>query len=212
MNKKTTGLVAGAAGAALLMGGATFALWNDSAWVDGGAITAGNLDVSAGAVSWKDVSEDRTQGNHSINLDTFRIVPGDTIQGTLPLKAALQGDNLVAELSLDKLGVTGNEQLLAELAEHATYEVRLDGTTIVDATPLAEAEALRFASADNSQNVAPLPTLPAALTATPNLEVVLTVTFDEDVAGRDLTRAKATLKDFDVALTQVRDAGVDGGF
>lgn len=211
MNKKTTGIVAGAAGAALLMGGATFALWNDSAEVAGGAITAGNLDVEAGTVSWQDVSADRTQGDHEINLDTFRIVPGDTVEGTLPLSAALQGDNLVAELSLDRLGVTGSGQLLAELAEHATYEVRLDGETIVDATPLAAAQPLRFASADNSQNVAALHTLPAALTDDANLEVVLSVTFDEDVAERDLVQAKAALKAFDVTLTQVRDGGV-GGF
>lgn len=211
MNKKTTGIVAGAAGAALLMGGATFALWNDSAAVAGGAITAGNLDVAAGTVSWQDVSADRTQGDHEINLDTFRIVPGDTIEGTLPLTAALEGDNLVAELSLDKLGVSGNGQLLAELAEHATYEVRLGDETLVEATPLAKAQPLRFTSEDNKQNVAELPTLPAALTDDPNLEVVLSVTFDSDVDERELVQAKAALKAFDVTFTQVRDGGV-GGF
>ena len=31
MQKKTTGVLAGVAGAALLMGGTTFALWSDSA-------------------------------------------------------------------------------------------------------------------------------------------------------------------------------------
>lgn len=211
MNKKTTGIVAGATGAALLMGGATFALWNDSAEVAGGAVTAGHLDVEAGTVSWQDVSADRTQGDHEIDLDTFRIVPGDTVEGTLPLSAALQGDNLVAELSLDRLGVTGSGQLLSELAQHATYEVHLDGETVVEATPLAAAQPLRLASADNSQNVAALHTLPAALTDAPNLEVVLSVTFDEDVAERDLVEAKAALKAFDVTLTQVRDGGV-GGF
>lgn len=211
MNKKTTGLIAGAAGAALLMGGATFALWSDSAEVAGDAITAGNLDVEAGDVTWMDVSADRTQGDHEIDLDTFRIVPGDTVRGTLPISAALEGDNMVAELSLDRLGVHGDHGLLAELAEHATYEVLLDGETIVGSTALGAAQPLRFASVDNSQNVAAIDVLPATLGATPNLEVVLTVEFDEDVAEQDLVEAQAALKAFDVTLTQVRDGGV-GGF
>ena len=53
MNNKTKGLVAGLAGAAVLAGGSTFALWSDSDSVDGGAITAGNLDVAAiGTPAW----------------------------------------------------------------------------------------------------------------------------------------------------------------
>ncbi|WP_410602946.1 TasA family protein, partial [Bacillus sp. SIMBA_008] len=47
MNKKLTGIVAGAAGAALLLSGGTYALWYDSAEAPGGTITAGNLDVAA---------------------------------------------------------------------------------------------------------------------------------------------------------------------
>lgn len=209
MNKKTTGIVAGAAGAALLVGGATFALWSDSAPVAGGTITAGNLDVEAVAPEWKDVSADRTGGPHAIDLETFRIVPGDTIQGTFGFKAALEGDNMVAELSLDQVAAQG--ELLAELAEHATFQV-VSGGTVIDSGDLDEAEGLLFASADNSQNVAALPTLPATLGTDPNVSLVVELTFDEDVAEQDLVGATALLEDFHVTLTQVRDAGVGGGF
>jgi len=209
MNKKTTGVVAGAAGAALLLGGATFALWSDSAPVDGGTITAGNLDVEAVAPQWKDVSADRTDAGHVIDLDTFRIVPGDTIQGTFGFKAALEGDNMVAELSLDEVSAQG--ALLAELAEHATFTV-LSGGTVVDSGDLSDAEGLLFASADNGNNVAALPTLPADLGTDANVSLVIEVTFDEDVADQDLVRANAVLADFSVTLSQVRDAGVGGGF
>lgn len=209
MNKKTTGVIAGAAGAALLVGGATFALWSDSAPVAGGTITAGNLDVEAVAPQWKDVSEDRAGGAHAIDLTTFRIVPGDTIEGTFGFKAALEGDNMVAELSLD--GVSAQGELLAELAEHATYTVR-SGGEVVASGDLDEAEALLFASADNGDNNAPLPTLPAALGTDPNVSLVVELTFDEDVDQQDLVRASAVLEDFNVTLTQVRDAGSGGGF
>lgn len=48
MKKKTTGIIAGAAGAALLMGGSTFALWSDSVDVPDSTITSGNLAVEIG--------------------------------------------------------------------------------------------------------------------------------------------------------------------
>ena len=60
MNKKTKGTLAGIAGAALLLGaGGTFALWSDTADVDGGAFRSGNLDVQADGPRWYDVSPDR---------------------------------------------------------------------------------------------------------------------------------------------------------
>ena len=68
MNKKTTGILAGTAGAALLIGGGTFALWNDAANVGGGTITTGNLDIQEieGGWSWVDLSEDRSDAGHEI--------------------------------------------------------------------------------------------------------------------------------------------------
>ena len=211
MNKKTTGLVAGAAGAALLMGGATFALWSDSANVEGGRITAGNLDVEAVAPVWNDVSADRSEGAHVIDLDTFRIVPGDTIEGKFGFRAALEGDNMVAELSLADLDGYGNPAFVAALASEATYEVYVDGE-IVDHGDITDAESIFLASEDNTQNRPELPALPADLPADANVELVVFVTFPDEIAERDLVEASAKLKDFRVTLTQSRDAGVGGGY
>lgn len=209
MNKKTTGLVAGAAGAALLLGGATFALWSDSDPVAGGTITAGNLDVKATQPTWRDVSQDRTDAGHVIDLERFRIIPGDTIRGTFGFKAALEGDNMVAELSLADLGASGD--LLEALASEATYEVTVDGE-VVAGGDLFAAEPVLFASADNSHNVATLPTLPADLPGSPNVALVVDITFPETVTDQDLVRTNAVLDDFAVTLGQVRDSSGQGGY
>lgn len=97
--KKTTGFVAGAAGVALLMSGATFALWQDSDTVHDETITAGNLavDVDQHAVTWTDTSS----GDEITNLGAFRIVPGDTIEGRFPIDVELEGNNLDAKLSFN---------------------------------------------------------------------------------------------------------------
>ena len=111
MNNKTKGAIAGIAGIALLAGGTTFALWNDGVNVDGGIITAGNLDVATvGTTQWVDTSANRTDAGHTIDLNDFKIVPGDTIQGTFGIAAALQGDNLVANLGLS-LGRQGRRRI-----------------------------------------------------------------------------------------------------
>ena len=102
MRNKTKGVIAGVAGLALLSGGVTYSLWSDSATVPGGTITNGNLDVAAiGALAWVDVSPDRADAGHAItDLATWRMVPGDIIEGTQGIGVALEGDNLVATLEV----------------------------------------------------------------------------------------------------------------
>jgi len=143
MTTKTTrrrnAVIAAVAGVALLTGGwGTYALWQQEAKLNGGTITAGQLDITAGTPNQWDVSADRNdstiddvtteisagfdaitlnadgkgplQGHPIQKLETWRIVPGDTVALTFPYKITLKGDNLVAALTLegmDKL-VTGN--------------------------------------------------------------------------------------------------------
>lgn len=106
MSKKTTGIIAGAAGAALLIGGGTFALWSDSASINNNTLTTGNLDIVAAAcatdaanVVWTDQSPNRSDLGHAITASTWRGVPGDVIQGEFCFSGALEGDNLVAQLA-----------------------------------------------------------------------------------------------------------------
>ena len=95
MNKLVKGSIAGAAGIALLLGGAgTLAAWNSTADLSSSSIDSGNLTLAASG-TW--------------NSTITNWVPGDssTYTGTLAINAT--GDNLKAELKLveDSLVFTG---------------------------------------------------------------------------------------------------------
>lgn len=112
MNKLLKGAVAGAAGVALLLGGAgTFALWNSSASVAGGNIVAGNLAVadSATAGVWK-------ANGQVVTLSSFKAVPGDVLTYTKPVSVTATGDNLVATLGLSPAAITGTTASAADTA------------------------------------------------------------------------------------------------
>lgn len=112
MNKLLKGAIAGAAGVALLLGGAgTFALWNSSASVGGGTIVAGNLLVadSGAAGVW-------THGATVITLSSFRAVPGDTLTYTKTMNITATGDNLVGSLSLAPGSITASTAAPADVA------------------------------------------------------------------------------------------------
>ena len=95
MNKMLTGSIAGAAGVALLLGGAgTFALWNDDAAIAGATINAGTLTVEASNSAWSD-----DQGAID-DLANYLIVPGDTLTYVTTLTVDAQGDNLHATLNV----------------------------------------------------------------------------------------------------------------
>lgn len=205
--------------AASLGGGAVYAAWSDSEQAGGGTITAGNLDVAlvgdeTGA--WQDVSADRSDSPHEIDLDTFKIVPGDTIQGTYAVDAALQGDNLVAKLGM-KNAQTGTPvgNLIGDTnGVKITYSlVKADGSPVAGATDIAVGTDtnVTFAAADNS-NKGDLPTLPAELDETADYNVVVKATFDANTPDQTRVKTQAALSDMTVSLDQVRSgaAGYTG--
>jgi alternate signal-mediated exported protein len=104
MNKLVKGALAGAAGIALLLGGAgTFALWNSSATVSAPSITAGNLSLTANADGvWK-------QDGVTITPSTYRIIPGTTLEFTQTLTVNAVGNGLTADLTYS--GMTGSNSL-----------------------------------------------------------------------------------------------------
>ncbi|MDR1799826.1 MAG: alternate-type signal peptide domain-containing protein [Bifidobacteriaceae bacterium] len=125
---RTKGLVAGAAGLALLLGGATFATWSDSGEADPGSVTHGNLDLAAefDSLTIYDVSSDRVnqadavatllhdktsqdKGGNAIDQANFKAVPGDSIELDLKgIEVTLSGDNMKADLTLSATGSAGN--------------------------------------------------------------------------------------------------------
>ncbi|MDR1791631.1 MAG: hypothetical protein LBR20_08310 [Propionibacteriaceae bacterium] len=126
-NTKAKGLIVGLAGAVLLMGGSTYALWSAEGTSEGGAITAGAMTISTDVASGiYDVSTDRkdsvqsgtgtdlssltalssclpstTYYGHTTAAGSWNIVPGDSVMQVFPFKATMKGDNLVAKLTAD---------------------------------------------------------------------------------------------------------------
>lgn len=205
MRNRTKGAVAAAAGAALLVGGGTFALWSDSADVAGGTITNGTLDVTASAITWTDVSPDRADSPHAItDLTTWRMVPGDVVEGTTEVEVTLVGDNLVAELGV----TTVDAAALPEGIEVSyAYTVEGDGSTAVTGV-LGEDSPVRFAAnrtgqdAGDPENAAP--TVVVGEDGTVTLTLAVTVTFDGSVTGTTSAEAETVLGALNPTLTQVR--------
>jgi len=122
--RKRNAVIAAIAGASLLIGGSTYALWSATGKIDGGTITAGDLNIVGGVYNMWDVSEDRTDQDHTIETaadagkgfetiiltgvkghaidepDLWRMVPGDTVAITFPYKITLLGDNMIASLKV----------------------------------------------------------------------------------------------------------------
>ncbi|RZI80747.1 MAG: alternate-type signal peptide domain-containing protein, partial [Microbacterium sp.] len=83
--RRTQGLIAVGAGALLLVGGSSFALWTVNSQVAGGTITAGNLDVLVAAGAWQDVSPEHAAPVDIADIADFLLVPGDVLEGTFPV-------------------------------------------------------------------------------------------------------------------------------
>ena len=129
MNKLMKGAIAGAAGVALLLGGAgTLASWTGSAAVAGGTIVAGNLKVASSATpaTWS-----INGGPARPNLTGYLAVPGDTIVYTKPMAITATGENLFATLSLSAGSIAPRTP--KNLADVALSE-QLKATAVIQAS------------------------------------------------------------------------------
>ncbi len=110
MNKLVTGAVAGAAGIALLLGGAgTFALWNASTEVNAASVASGTLSLTpSSAGSWTDVTNGRNAALTTAQVAAYKVVPGSKLQFTQPITIAASGTDLRADLTYDATSVTGS--------------------------------------------------------------------------------------------------------
>ncbi|MCC6270567.1 MAG: alternate-type signal peptide domain-containing protein [Microbacteriaceae bacterium] len=102
MNKLTKAAIAGAAGIALLLGGAgSLAYWNTSASLTGATITAGELTITANNDgAWSDA-------DGAITIASFRAVPGDVLTYTATFDVTAVGDNLTATVALTGDSIVG---------------------------------------------------------------------------------------------------------
>ncbi|MBO3088481.1 alternate-type signal peptide domain-containing protein [Cellulomonas dongxiuzhuiae] len=204
MQNKTKGLIAGVAGIALLTGGSTFALWSASDSIDGGEIINGNLAVTAEeSLTWVDASEDRTGGNHPIDLTTWRMVPGDIARGTQTITVELTGDNLVADLGLSYVVPQGG--IATDVT--ATYTL-FDGSEEIATGIYGEGKTVRFAANDDGQGSTADTTSPDVAVVvdadgTKTLTVVVDVAFDRNATGS--MKGSSVLQNMAVTLGQVRE-------
>jgi alternate signal-mediated exported protein len=125
MNKLFTGLVAGAAGLVLIVGGAgSLALWNDAAQVDAGSVDSGVMTIAAQDGAW--------------SPDIALWVPGDSATYTANVTIDLAGDNLSTELAVDAdsiVGVGGDDLLNALDIQLGVGAITGGGTATSTGTP-----------------------------------------------------------------------------
>lgn len=101
MNKLIKGAITGAAGVALLLGGAgTFAAWNSQASIAAGPVNTGSLSIglaSSPNATWKDVTSGTTLT--AAQAASYLFAPGDTLTLTENVTITAAGNNLLAQLS-----------------------------------------------------------------------------------------------------------------
>ncbi|MDI9902176.1 alternate-type signal peptide domain-containing protein [Rhodococcus sp. IEGM 1409] len=118
MKKQTKGAIAAAAAGALLLGGAgSLAVWSDSADVGGGGpVTSGALDLSTCAPvggGWNSLNPAPVPIS---DIAAYRIVDTESIQYTCDVTVTAVGDRLAANLTADTAGVVagpGSAELVA---------------------------------------------------------------------------------------------------
>ncbi len=246
--KRRNAVIAAVAGAALLVGGSTYALWSAGGTFSDGTITAGDLNLSIdGPVGQYDVSADRTDSSskpikdkadgvvltmktaeaadvtnlnntsgalsgHTVDLSTWRIVPGDTVAVVTPMTVTLKGDNLVAALTMDT----------TKLAEDLTSEGITYQYAVFDSTGAQLGETMSLVVGDEDESLALLQangsgqttgvddTLDSTGVPTVNVDGTATVTlvvfgnFSSATTGRTYANTADALSDIPVTLAQVR--------
>ena len=175
MRKVTKATIAGALGVVLLTGGTTFALWSDSANVNGGTVNSGTLALTpSGTPAWNDIS---TPTPVPITIADFLIVPGDTIEYTAAFTVDASGDNLSATLDVsDPVAATGDAALLAATTVTQTF-------TYVGGEPVTDGA---ITSADDGEVI----------------NVTVTVVFDESTPGTTAQAESINLSDMTITLQQ----------
>ncbi|MCL2784417.1 MAG: alternate-type signal peptide domain-containing protein [Propionibacteriaceae bacterium] len=220
-NKRRNAVIAAVAGAALFLGGSTYALWTATADLNGASISSGNLNLSsADDVLAYDVSSDRGYSADvvvadfganinigkkgvAVDLDSWNIVPGDKLALVLPFEVELVGDNLAAELtiSLDEIIASpGFRKGNLEIA----FDTIVDGVTDSDIDP--EESPISLGVFGNSNSGGFLNDVTVVVNSTTGKSagvVVMYVTFNK-AAEDDMTKVMDLAEKIELTLTQYR--------
>ncbi|SEE63786.1 alternate signal-mediated exported protein, RER_14450 family [Arthrobacter alpinus] len=129
MNKMAKGAIATGVGIILLAGGGgTLATWNQTAEGTQGKVVAGDLNMVAGTGVWKNAK------NQTVTISSYKVVPGDVLTYTQPLTVTLEGDLMVAKLSLK--GTSANNGFVPADFTAVTTLTDAAGVAVSANTPL----------------------------------------------------------------------------
>ncbi|WP_127131101.1 alternate-type signal peptide domain-containing protein [Georgenia sp. SYP-B2076] len=175
-SKAVKAIAAGAVGIALLAaGGSSFASWNATQAVRSeSAISSGTLKLKdATAGVWTN------SVGATVEPSTYKVVPGDVLTFKQSVTIEAKGDLLNAALTTNIAtpAVTGDSDLAAALGQSSTF--------FVNGKPSERLSATIKQSATDQK-----------------LDVVLTVTFPDTVAGATAQAQRVNLSNVEVQLTQ----------
>ncbi|MCU1638616.1 MAG: hypothetical protein JWL94_1263 [Microbacteriaceae bacterium] len=202
MNKLLKGAIAGAAGVAVLLGGAgTFALWNDSVTTPAGTVSSGTLSIDSGlaAGKWFDMSAG-TPGVLITDIEAFRLVPGDKLRFTKVVTINATGDNLSAALTVDLASVVGDDK-----ASSAALQEELSTNMVVTASSVAGVTQSTVPGNEN-EFIVTAEDLGLTKDVTMSVELTFPVGTLEDIdASNNVTKnGSVNLNNLKFKLTQVR--------
>lgn len=174
------GSAAIALGAALLLGGGgTLANWNAAATQTPGTIVAGDLNVvnSTSAGTWKD------RAGTTIDINTYKVVPGDKLTYTQDLTVTLKGDKMAADIATT--GITATNGFTP-----ANVTVTAPALTVGPTTAVAN------------------PLKPTPTGAAQTVTATITFEFLSTTSGRTDVNATYNFNNVGFTLTQVTQAGL----
>lgn len=161
--KRRNGLIAAAAGIALLIGGSTYALWSASDSIQGGTITAGDLNLVAGESQGTfDVSADRSDSTIGA-VDSA----GNSLTFVTPsAQAAIANSNIKVDVAVDEETEAETGTLLGHQMNLATwlmvpgdtaamantFDVTLKGDNLVAALTLDATKLIGEVEAPDQEN------------------------------------------------------------
>ena len=197
MNKLVKGSIAGAAGIALLLGGAgTFALWNDSVVVQSATVQTGKLEIAkTGTPTWSDVSASGSTGA-TFDPATQKIVPGDTVRLSQTVTISGEGKNLKARFALSDLAAA----IPTALSNQITVAGETFTPVTVKLTPTLSGQGAAITAVPNQTNVFEV----APTSGTSSYTVTVDVAFDSRTNAKVGQTQTVDLSKVNFTLTQTR--------
>lgn len=160
-------------------GGVTFAEWSDAEQsATGTDITSGVLTLDSGVGTWTNAAN--ADVTAAVEAGTYLIVPGDTLTYAERLTIQAEGDLLRATVT-HTLGDLASDRDSQDLVDHleANASMSLNGTAV-------EGTSAAVTARDEVQN----------------LDVAVTIAFDNETAELTAQDQTVTLSGLDIRLTQ----------